>query len=119
MRSRVVAVDAAAEHGDGRAARVQRAAVRLAVDAARQAADDDEACRSQLAGKRTRDLATVRRAAAGADDRNGRPRQQLDLAAADVEPFRRIVHLCEEGRVAGVTPANDRYRHVSSSAGER
>src|SRR6185503_1763873 len=35
--SRVVAVDATAEHGDGRAARRERTTVRLAVDATRHA----------------------------------------------------------------------------------
>ena len=42
VRGRVVAVDAAAEHGDRAAARLERAAVRLAVDSTREAADDDE-----------------------------------------------------------------------------
>ena len=39
----IVAVDAAAEHGDRRAAGLERAAMRLGVDAAREPADDDEA----------------------------------------------------------------------------
>ena len=44
VRGRVVAVDAAAEDRDRRATGVERAAMRLAVDAAREPADDDEAC---------------------------------------------------------------------------
>ena len=54
VRGRVVAVDAAAEHGDGRAARLERAAMRLGVDPAREAADDDEPRTRELAGERLR-----------------------------------------------------------------
>ena len=43
VRARVVAVDAAAEDGDRRAARLERAAMRPAVDAAREPRDDDDA----------------------------------------------------------------------------
>ena len=43
VRGRIVAVDPAAEHGDRRAARVERTAVRFGVDAACEPADDDEA----------------------------------------------------------------------------
>ena len=72
MGRRVVAVDPAAEHGDRDAADVERAAMRLAVDPASQAADDDEPGCRQLAPERPRDRAAVRRAGAGADDRNRR-----------------------------------------------
>ena len=48
MCARVVAVDAAAEHGDGPAG-VERAAMRRAVDAARKAGDDDDARGGELA----------------------------------------------------------------------
>ena len=54
VRGRIVAVDAAAEHGDRRAARVERAAVRLGVDAAREAADDDEPGRARARAPRLR-----------------------------------------------------------------
>ena len=77
MRRRVVAVDPAAEHGDGDAAGVERAAVRLAVDPAREAADDDEPGRRELAAERSRHRSPVRRARAGADDRDRRPPEQL------------------------------------------
>ena len=53
MRGRVVAVDAAAEHGDRRAAGFERSAVSLAVDPARHAAHDDETrCGSSRASER-------------------------------------------------------------------
>ena len=51
MRARVVAVDTAAEHGD-RQAGLQRAAVRGRVDPAREARDDHDPGRSQLAAER-------------------------------------------------------------------
>ena len=53
-----------------RAAGLERAAVRLAVDAARHAADDDEPGGGELAAERARDVGAVRRARAGADDRD-------------------------------------------------
>ena len=61
VRRRVVAVDPAAEHGDRRAAAVERAAMRLAVDAPRHPAHDDETRSGQLARERARDRAAVRR----------------------------------------------------------
>ena len=70
---RVVAVDAAAEHGDRRAAGLERAAVRLAVDPAREAAHDDEPRAGELAPEHARDLRAVRRACARTDDRDRRP----------------------------------------------
>ena len=51
VRARVVAVDAAAEHGDRHAAGLERAAVRLAVDPAREAADDDQPGAPQARGR--------------------------------------------------------------------
>ena len=80
MRRRIVAVDAAAENGDRGAAGFERAAMRLAVDAARHPADDDEPRGGQLAAERARDVRAVRRAGSGADDRDRRPVQQLDRA---------------------------------------
>ena len=53
VRCRVVAVDAAAEHGDRDAADVESAAVRLAVDPPCHAADDDEPRSRQLAPERS------------------------------------------------------------------
>src|SRR5207244_10762890 len=74
---RVVAVDAATEHRDGRAGRVERAAVRLTVDAARETAHDDEPGGGEVAAERPRDARAVCRARACADDRDRRPREQL------------------------------------------
>ena len=59
MRGRVVAVDAAAEHRDVTPARLERAAMRLAVDAARQPADDHKPGGRELAAERARDRAAV------------------------------------------------------------
>ncbi len=80
VRGRVVAVDAAAEHGDGDTADVERAAVRLAVDPPRHAADDDEPRRRQLAAERSRHGAAVRGARPRADDRDRGPGKQLRSA---------------------------------------
>jgi len=53
----VVAIDPAAEHAHRRAARVERASVRFAVDAASEAADDDEPGGGERAPEHARDLA--------------------------------------------------------------
>ena len=80
MRGRVVAVDAAAENGDG-LSRLERAAMRLAVDAARHPAHDDEPGCGELPPERAGDRAAVRRARPRADDRDRRPLEQI-LGAA-------------------------------------
>ena len=79
MRRRVVAIDAAAEHGDRRSTTRERAAVRLAVDPARHPADDDRSGGSCLARKEARNRPTIARARPGADDRDGRPCEELDV----------------------------------------
>jgi hypothetical protein len=100
VRSGVVAVDPAAEHGHRRACRLERTAVRLRVDAAREPADDDEPRRGEIAPEAARDLAPVRRARAGTDHRHRRPRQQLGLAgAAEEEARRRVVDRAQQRRV--------------------
>ena len=108
VRGRIVAVDAAAEHGDGHPARLERAAVRLAVDAAGEAADDDEARRGQLPAEQPRDLAAVRRAGAGADDRDRRPASSSRSALpAEEEPRRRVVDRAQQRREVGVGAADE------------
>src|SRR5215204_5817241 len=62
MRGWIVAIDATAEHRDGQAACFERAAMRLAVDSAREPAHDDDSGRSELPRARTRHLRAVRRA---------------------------------------------------------
>ena len=80
MRARIVAVDPAAEDGDRLARRLERAAVRPAVDAAGEPGDDDDAGRGELAARasarrarrsrcssgRRRSRRSARRAARGA-----------------------------------------------------
>ena len=85
VRRGIVAVDTAAEHGDRRAAALERAAVRLAVDAARETADHDEPGRRKLAAEHPRDLRAVPRAGARADDRDRGLRQQLRRRSATEE----------------------------------
>ena len=57
---RVHPVDSAAENGDRQPAGLERAAMGLAVDTAREAADDDETGGGQLAAERPRDRGPVR-----------------------------------------------------------
>ena len=69
---RVAHVEAAAEHRDGAAAAVERAAVRGPVDAPSEAGDDRDAAARELAREPARGLATVVGGASRADD--GHPR---------------------------------------------
>ena len=103
MRSRIVAVDPAAEHGDGDPGGLERAAVRLGVDAAGEAADDDEPGGRELAAEAARDLAPVGGARTRADDRDRRSRQELDLGlAAQEEAGRRVVDRPQQRREGGI-----------------
>ena len=63
-------VEARAEHGAGGAADVERAAMRVRVDAARHAADDAGAGARQRPRQLTRDPLAIGRGAARADDRH-------------------------------------------------
>ena len=91
MRCGVVAVDAAAEDGDSRRARLERSAMRFGVDAARQPAHDDEPGRGELPPEAARDRGPVARGRPGSHDRDGRPREDLGLGAAPEEEARRRV----------------------------
>ena len=103
MRGRIVAVDSAPEYRDGAAGRLECAAMGLGIDSSRQAAHDDQPSRRQVAAEAARDLAAVGGARSRTHDRDGRPRQQLDLSLAPgKEPRRRVVDRTEEGRVGGI-----------------
>ena len=60
MAGWVVAVDATAENGDSVAVRLERAPMRLPVDAARQTADHDEAGGCKFPAEHPRHLSSVR-----------------------------------------------------------
>ena len=99
MRGRIVAVDAAAEHRDRRTTCVERAAVRLRVDAARHAGDDDEAGARELAAERPPDRRAVAGARPRSHDRHCGTREQLELRlAAHEETCRRIVNRLQQRR---------------------
>ena len=83
--ARVVAVDPATEHGDGRPARVERAPVRLAVDAASEPADDDEPGGGQLPAEHACYLRAVGRARAGTDDPDRCAPENVELRRASHE----------------------------------
>ena len=104
VRGRIVAVDTASEHCDGRPAGVERSAMGLAVDATRHPADDDEPGCSEIPRERPCDRPAVRRARARSDDGDCGPVEQSWLGGpAEVELRRGIVDRGEqprEGRVA-------------------
>ena len=79
---RVVAVDATAEHRDGRPTRRERATVRLAVDAARHATDHDGAGGRGLRRKEACDRPSVPGAGPGADNGDGRTVEELGRRVA-------------------------------------
>jgi hypothetical protein len=91
VRSRVGAVDSAAEHGNGCAARLERASVGMSVHASGEAADDDQPRGGELAAEHSRDVGAVGRARASADDRDRRPVEQRELGCAAHEQPRRSV----------------------------
>ena len=75
----------------------------LGVDAAREAADDDETRRGEVAAEAAGDLPAVRRAGTRADDRDGGSGEQLDVCrTAEKKPRRRIVDRPEQWREPGV-----------------
>jgi hypothetical protein len=117
MRGRIVAIDAAAEDGDGRPAGFQRPAVGLAVDSTGETADDDEPRAGELPAEHARNLGAVRRARTRADDRGGRTAEQLRVSrTADEETGRRIVDRPEERRkvrLRATEPANSRHPQPS------
>ena len=89
----IVPVDAAAEDGDGAPLRLERPAMRLGVDAAGEAARDDEPGRRELSPQAAGDGRAVARGGPRADDRDGRLSQKLGLRhAPEEEPRRRIVN---------------------------
>ena len=106
---------------------VERASVRLAVDAPGHAAHDDEARAGELAAERASHGAAVGRAGAGADDRDRGPGEQLRVdVAAQPEDGRRIVDRPQERRIrrlatpepphahAPPIPTGDRYESASA-----
>ena len=121
MGRRVVAVDATAEHRDGRAARRERATVRLAVDAARHAADHDGAGGRSLRREEPCDRPPVPGAGAGTDNGDGRTVEELGRRVAPKpETARRIRDLGEQRWIAAVPTAYDADRHgLASPVGER
>ena len=119
VRRRVVAVDAAAEHGDGHAARLERSAVRLAVDAARHPADDDETGRAPAPARASarpsaRTPSTTRAPTTATAGR--REQRRSSPHPRSEERGRRIVDRREQARVRrdrADAAAGSRSRHVA------
>ena len=93
---RIGDVDAAGDDAD-RAA-FQRAVVRGAVDAAGEARDDDQALLAEVVRQPAGEAAGRRRGVARADDRDGLPVEQVEVALGDQER-RRIFELGEQARI--------------------
>ena len=79
---RVVAVDTAAEDCDRQPARLERAAMGLAVDSSREAADDDEAGPAELPAEHPRDLGAIGRARPRADHAHRSRRSKRSRSAS-------------------------------------
>jgi hypothetical protein len=118
VRRRVVPVDPATEHADGDAVRFERSAMRVAVDAAREAADDDEAGRGEVAAEHPGDLGAVRRARARADDsdRTG-PEEVRRAGTSQMELVRRVENRPKARREERIRATKG--GHAASSLGER
>ena len=121
MGGRVVAVDAAAEHGDRPATGSNGAAMRLAVDAARETADDHDPRRGRLGRQHARDRTSVPGAGTRSDDRDCRLGEELRIRVApEPEAAGRVGYLTQECRESALAAPQSPDRHGSeSSAGER
>ena len=121
MRSRVVAVDPAAEYGDGRPTRRQCPSMGLAVDAARQPAHDDRARRRRIPGEKPGDRPAVARARPRADDGDGWPGKHVERSVSPHPDHRRRVgDLQEKRRIPDGTASNGADRHgLERAAGDR
>ncbi len=110
VRRGIVAIDAAAEDGDGPPARFERATVCLAVDTTRHAAHDDESGSGELAGERSRHAAPVGRARPGTDDGDRRLGEHRRVRRAPQEELRRRVvdrrEQRRERRIAAPNPSD-------------
>ena len=81
----------------------------LAVDTAREAADDHDPGYRQVAAERTRDLRPVARARAGADDGGRRSAEQFGRCGASQEqPDGWIVNGPKKRRELAIRPADER-----------
>ena len=123
VRARVVDVDAAAEHGHGAAARLERAGVRGAVDAAREAGHHRDPGPRQTRRQPLRERRAGGRRLPGADDRDdGRPQQLAQPVARrrrpQVQLGRRVGQLGELGRPARLAGA-ERSRDAPEPQRER
>jgi hypothetical protein len=98
VRAWVVAIDAAAEDGDGFATSIEGAAMCPAVDPAREAGYDHDAGPRDLSCQLPRDVRAVVRATSCADDSDGRAREERRVGRAAEEQTRRRVVDCTEAR---------------------
>ena len=101
-RARVDAVQPGADHRDRAARAVERALVRRAVDAQRQARDDGRSrARLRWRGEGARVVRALRRGVAAADDGERRRGQQLEPALR-VQQQRRVGGFEQRRRIGGV-----------------
>src|SRR5208283_4740820 len=96
-------VDAASQHRDGLAVRVEGTLMRLAVDSAREAAHDAEALGGELEAEPIRHPPPDIAGRASADDRDAVSVCELRRTAHEQE-WRRVGDLAQIGRIVGVGP---------------
>jgi hypothetical protein len=99
---RIDDIDAAGD--DPRGAGVERAQMRAGVDAAGEPGDDDEPALSEPGGEFAGEAAAVGGRVARADDRDHRPRQQLDRAE-HAQYRRRVFDFAQGPRITRFAPA--------------
>ena len=113
MRRGIVAVDPASEDGHRDPTRLERSAVRLAVHTTRHPARHDQARGRELPPQRASDGAAVGGARTRTHDRNGRLREQREIAASAREELPRWVVDRREERREVLAPTSDSTHGVT------
>lgn len=115
MRRRVEAPEPRPEHGNRRTPAVQAALMSGDIDAAGEAAHDDDRARREVPGEPIGDVTRVGCRGPRPDNGHGRPLERRRLAA-NPEHRGRIGNEREERRVPAI---RDRNRHAGGGRGER
>ena len=98
--------DSVAENADGVAAVIERARVRMRVDAPRHAADHDRARGDGRIDHGTTGMHAVVGVVPAADDGHRPPRREREVAKGE-EQARRVGNLGEPGGIAGIAGEDD------------
>lgn len=117
MLGRIDPIDAAGQHADRDALRLERPTMGLGIDPPREPRNDHEPGTGEIPRQAAREGSRLTGGRAGADDRDGLPAQNLGTPA-DGEDERRIVDRAQTLRVRRVRKGND-PRLQSFIAGDR